>query len=268
MRVGLHAFWLAVLLTLLFRTASSAQEATQPKESFVSPPQQGAVVEPDETSPTVDEYIRSNPDSDEIPTSGTPLKDICKIEYPSTSTPLIRKIGYVTDVIGVIDMGLGVFGKELLPFLGLKGVVAIPVIAQLGLFANLGAPHAEAANVILKREVNSGFSKGVVLAADGRKLSYAAERFWKYTIMVSPMLSGYENQFLNAHNRAMVIGHKAMARCHLTKLQQKQFVQDLWSRMTVTPDVEFGKDWRKWSDRDWTNYYIGLAAVFIRDHLK
>jgi hypothetical protein len=132
----------------------------------------------------------------------------------------------------------------------------------------LGNAHAEAINSILEDQVRSGFSRGVVLGADDRPVSYVKENFVKWSPVSNAVYPEYGKKFQNAYNSALVAGYMQGRKLLEHKAQRSAFFEDLYARMSVHPSVTYGEDQDNWSDRSWVDYYVDCAAVFRANHLK
>jgi hypothetical protein len=158
-----------------------------------------------------------------------------------------------TAVVAGLGVGLEVLG---------------PVAGEAAVLLALGNAHAEAINSILEDQIRSGFSRGVVLGADDRPVSYLKENFVKWSPVSNAVYPEYGKKFQNAYNRALVAGYFQGRKLLEHKAQRAAFFEDLIGRMTVHPTVTYGEDQDNWSDRSWVDYYIDVAAVFRANHLK
>jgi hypothetical protein len=152
--------------------------------------------------------------------------------------------------------------------LGVGLEVLGPVAGEAAVLLALGNAHAEAINSILEDQIRSGFSRGVVLGADDRPVSYLKENFVKWSPVSNAVYPEYGKKFQNAYNRALVAGYFQGRKLLEHKAQRAAFFEDLIGRMTVHPTVTYGEDQDSWSDRSWVDYYIDVAAVFRANHLK
>jgi hypothetical protein len=173
---------------------------------------------------------------------------------------------YVLEAVEGVEVGLSIFGAHVAGLLGLGIEVAGPVAGAAAVFVALGTAHADAINSVIADETYSGFSRGMVLGADHRSPAYVKGHFVKWAPVPNTVYPEYGRKFQNAYNRALVAGFGQGQR--LEKEQQRAFFSDLFGRMSVHPSVTYGADSKNWSDKTWTDYYIEVAAVFRRDHLK
>jgi hypothetical protein len=152
--------------------------------------------------------------------------------------------------------------------LGVGLEVLGPVAGEAAVLLALGNAHAEAINSILEDQIRSGFSRGVVLGADDRPVSYLKENFVKWSPVSNAVYPEYGKKFQNAYNRALVAGYFQGRKLLEHKAQRAAFFEDLIGRMTVHPTVTYGEDQDNWSDRSWVDYYVECAAVFRAKHLN
>jgi hypothetical protein len=158
-----------------------------------------------------------------------------------------------TTTVALVGLGMEVLG---------------PVAAEAGVLLALGNAHAEAINSLLEEQIRSGFSRGVVVGADDRPVSYLKENFVKWSPVSNAVYPEYGKKFQNAYNRALVAGYAQGRKLLEHKGQRSAFFEDLYARMSVHPSVTYGEDQDNWSDRSWVDYYIDCAATFRATHLK
>lgn len=185
-------------------------------------------------------------------------------ETPGNETG--HAIHYALEALGGIEVGLTLVGAHVAGALGLAIEVAGPVAGMAAVFVALGNAHADAINNVMKDQMYSGFSRGVVLGADGKTTSFVKTHFVKDAPVPNSVYPEYGARFKDAHNRGLVAGYAQGKR--LTKKQSGAFFLDLFSRMSVHPSVTYGPKSAEWSQRTWVDYYIECAAVFRRDHLE
>lgn len=175
-------------------------------------------------------------------------------------------IHYVLEGVEGVEVGLAIAGAHVAGALGLGIEVAGPVAGMAAVFVALGNAHAEAINHIIKDQMYSGFSRGVVLGADARSLDFVKSNFVMYAPVSSTTYPEYGARFQGAFNRALAGGYGQGK--NLSKKQRGLFFEDLYARMSVSPKVTYGPDYKQWSERTWIDYYIECAAIFRRYHMK
>jgi hypothetical protein len=178
----------------------------------------------------------------------------------------IHHLHYALEVIEGVEVGLTILEIHIAGALGLSLAVAGPLAGAAAVFVALGLPHAEAINTVIKDQISSGFSRGVVLGADDRSTSFVKTHFVQNSPVPHVVYPEYGGKFRDEYNRGLVAGYAQGKR--LDKKQSGAFFKDLFSRMGVHPSVTYGPDSSVWSERTWKDYYIECAAIFRRDHMK
>jgi len=174
---------------------------------------------------------------------------------------------YILLVVEALEIGLGIAAKtHLLGALALPLEIAGPIAGMAMVWVEIGNAHADAINNLIKEQIVSGFSRGVVLGADHRPADYVKYNFVKFGPVPNSVYPEFGRKLQNAYNSALIAGY-AQGKA-LTKEQSGAFFSDLFSRMSESPAVSYGEDSKLWSDKNWVDYYIDCAIVFNRDHLK
>jgi hypothetical protein len=188
-------------------------------------------------------------------------------EGPTTAEDLHR-LKYGLSLVEAIHWIFGVSETaEVLGLFALPLEVVGPVNQMVSFWVELGSAHAEAINSVIKDEIESGFSRGVVLGADQRSPDYLKSNYWvKFSPVPNSVYPEYGRKFQNAYNSALIAGY-AQGKA-LSKEQSGAFFSDLFARMSENPAVTYGADSKLWTDRNWRDYYLDCAMVFRRDHLK
>jgi hypothetical protein len=140
----------------------------------------------------------------------------------------------------------------------LVGLLSIgaPVLAMFGNFLALGMPYAEINKELAVRWSRTGLSRGVVIGADERRARYLHGMFPVTDAGPSRIARG-------SYKVGLVVGY-AQGRV-LSKNQRAIFWRDLKLRLN---DPRFHGPVANWSHRQWLDWYVSVAAVFSRDHLK
>ena len=178
----------------------------------------------------------------------------------------LENLHYSLEVIEGVEAGLSIFDVELAGALGLGLEVVGPIAGAAAVFLALGLPHAEAINNLIKDQITSGFSRGVVLGADHRSPSFVKSNFVQYSAVTNVVYPEYGGKLRDEYNQGLAAGYAQGKR--LDKNQSTAFFRDLYSRMSVHPSVTYGPDSSSWSKRTWVDYYIECAAMFRKDHLE
>lgn len=137
------------------------------------------------------------------------------------------------------------------------------VSAVIGQWFSLGAGYAAARAQIAKENMASGFSRGAVLGADGRKPTLLKEYFWKFEPDPNPVDREAGTIAQTAYNQGLVAGF--MQGRELSKEQKEWFWKDIGHR---GGDQSFRGKPANWTKTDWVDWYIFAAATFRRFHLE
>ena len=139
-----------------------------------------------------------------------------------------------------------------------------PVVsAVIGQWFSLGAGYAAGRAAVAKENMASGFSRGVVLGADGRKPDALKAYFWKFQPDSNVVDHEAGKIAQAAYNQGLVTGF--MQGRELNKKQREWFWRDIGHR---AGDQSFRGDPSNWTKSDWLDWYILAAATFRRFHLK
>ena len=136
------------------------------------------------------------------------------------------------------------------------------VSAVIGQWFSLGAGYAAARAEIAKDNMASGFSRGAVLGADGRKPALLKDYFWKFSPDPNPFDEDAGKIAQTAYNQGLVAGF--MQGHELSEAQREWFWKDIGRRVgdesaRGAPDT--------WSRDEWVDWYILAAATFREAHL-
>jgi hypothetical protein len=206
---------------------------------------------------------------DDDKTAATVADQVAKAmpETPETEPTTGHKaLVYTLKGVEGVEVGLGIL--EVAGPVALGFEIAGPLAAMAAFWIELGGAHQEAINSLIRDEMLSGFSKGVVLGADDRKPDYVKSNFVKHSPVRNSVYPEYGKKLQNAYNQSLAAGYAQGRKLLDSKAQRSAFFEDLYSRMSVHPSIEFGPDQDAWGERDWVNYYINCAAVFRGTHLE
>jgi outer membrane protein OmpA-like peptidoglycan-associated protein len=156
------------------------------------------------------------------------------------------------------------WGIVLAEMFELAGALAIasPILGTILTFLALGEPYRELAEEIAAEWSARGFSRGVVMGADGRSAKLLKEYFGSDYI---PPYSGFPRGRAIAmanYRMGLLVGY-ALGRV-LCPNQRAIFWRDLGRRMG---DQSYRGPRARWTKRDWINWYVDSAAVFTSHHL-
>jgi hypothetical protein len=173
---------------------------------------------------------------------------------------------YVLQVVEGVEIGLGILEATGAVALGFE--IAGPLATAALFWIEVGGAHMEAINSLIRDEMLSGFSRGVVLGADDRTPEYVKANFVKRSPVRNSVYPEYGVKFQNAYNQSLAAGYAQGRKLLENKARRAAFFEDLYARMSTHPSIEFGTDQDKWGERDWVNYYITCAATFRGHHLE
>jgi peptidoglycan hydrolase-like protein with peptidoglycan-binding domain len=140
--------------------------------------------------------------------------------------------------------------------------IAAPLLAAVGVFLGLGAPYLELAEEAAAKGSALGFSRGVVMGANGRSAKMVQEYFGNQDFPKNPWLDRGP-AIARANYRVGLLAGYAQGRV-LCPTQRAIFWRDLGRRMG---DQSQRGPQAKWTKRDWFNWYDLSAEFFRRDHL-
>jgi|GEM_PF-1806407 len=181
---------------------------------------------------------------------------------PSDPDNMLDTIGKAIDIITAIDTGLAIASIEM-PLVVALGVAALGIVAPHlpGASATL-----DAINYHIKDARMSGFSQGIVVGAQKKKVSFAKWHFINSHQNNNVAFPNYRKTFVNEYKRAFVAGY--FTGLGFTSGESTMFFRHLISHMRPHPATKYGRDVSKWSEITWRNYFIDAAAIFRRLHLK
>jgi peptidoglycan hydrolase-like protein with peptidoglycan-binding domain len=142
------------------------------------------------------------------------------------------------------------------------GLIAGPFLGVVLVGLGLGAPYAEAAQEIAEKSAASGFSRGVVMGADKRQGGLVREYFGNDYFPPNPFLPNGRAIAVANYRMGLLVGFFQGRR--LSENQRAIFWHDLGQRMGYQ---SYRGPSKQWSQREWRDWYITVAAIFRRDHL-
>lgn len=148
---------------------------------------------------------------------------------------------------------------ELIAILGPMMGVASAVIGQ---WMGLGAGLAGARGAVARENMVTGFTLGVVMGADWRKIGLVKDYFWKHGPNRNPFDAETGKIAQNCHNEGLVVG---FLQAHALDQDQKElFWRDIGNR---AGDVSHMGDSKKWGRRQWIDWYIFASVIFRKAHV-
>ena len=141
--------------------------------------------------------------------------------------------------------------------------IAGPVLGLAGNLLVLGLPIAKAGQNIAARWAAIGFSRGVVMGADGRKARLVMDYFGNDYFPEDPAFPVHGRRVAMANYRmGLLVGYVQGRR--LTKNQLAIFWYDLRYHMGNQSNRGSQKQWQR---REWIDWYVEAAGTLRREHL-
>ena len=160
-------------------------------------------------------------------------------------------------VLGIAEMFTE---SELIVALG----ETFPIVsAVIGQWFSLGAGYAAGRAAVAKDNMASGFSRGVVMGADGRKPALLQDYFWKFAPDPNPFDEEAGRIGQTTYNQGLVAGF--MQGRELNKAQRTWLWTDLGHRIG---DESWRGEQSTWDRDAWVDWYITAAAGLRKDHLS
>ena len=146
----------------------------------------------------------------------------------------------------------------------LAGVLAIaaPVLGGVLVFMSLGAPYQELAEEIAAEWSARGFSRGVVMGADGRPARMVKEYFGNEYFPKNPFFD--RGPVIAKANYLVGLLTGYLLGRVLCPNQRTIFWRDLGQRMG---DQSYRGPTARWAERDWRDWYRDSATAFTGYHL-
>ena len=146
---------------------------------------------------------------------------------------------------------------------GLALALASPLIGVALIGLGLGAPYYALAKELAEEWSAKGFSRGVVMGADGQKPSLLREYFGHRNFPPHPSLPNGASIKAANYRLGLIVGY-AQGRL-LSKNQRAIFWHDLGSRMGYQ---SYRGPSKGWSQHEWADWYDTAANFFNKDHLE
>lgn len=140
--------------------------------------------------------------------------------------------------------------------------IAGPLLGLAGTFLALGAPYQEAAATIAAQWSATGFSRGVVMGADGRPARQLINYFGNLYFPATPAFPRGRGIAMANYRVGLIAGY--VQGRQLSRNQRAIFWRDLGRRMG--PQSYRGPQ-AQWTRAQWSDWYTEIAAVFSRFHL-
>jgi hypothetical protein len=154
------------------------------------------------------------------------------------------------------------FAEQVFKFVSGGSPVKVMLNILVGALKNIPGGYLAAAAKIADDWAARGFSRGVVLGADGRPQSYLIDTFGREFIPPNHAFP-YGRKIAAANYGAGLIAGYVQGKV-LSKNQQVIFWRDLGRRMG---DQSYRGARSTWRTKQWQDWYVDVAAAFRRYHL-
>jgi len=142
--------------------------------------------------------------------------------------------------------------------------IAAPLILLVASAAALGAGPQEAAEGIAKRAAATGFSIGVMMGADGRKLSLVRAYFGNTDF--APNRSLQHGEKIQTANYRLGLAAGFIQGNALSQNQRSNFWGDIFLLLRAS-EQDYYRRIKQWSERDWIDWYATTGGAFRALHL-
>jgi hypothetical protein len=208
----------------------------------------------------VAQELESRPDGNEILAYRIPEAPYSDraFEFLHNAFDVTHGVLATLEIFGVELAGLGVVG------LGLT--VLGPIAAFFGSFMALGIGTAQARADISRKRVKMGFAEGFAAGADDASWKFVKSLFWEG----KPEFNAFDEEAGAIAQKAKNVG-VAAGFVQGRKLSEKQrifFWQSLAKELTPGDRAYYAGDHKKWPRLVWEDYYIKMAALFIKLYAK
>ena len=178
------------------------------------------------------------------------------LEFEGPSSPL-DTIGKIFDGFQMLDLAVTIAGiaagEALLLGLGIA-------IAPIAPWVVMGGAHEAALNELRKKQILEGLSLGIVLAADGRSVSYIkAHGYVKQAPVRDVNYPQYGKQLQGLYNESLRAG--IIHGRQFNTVAAKRLFAFCQAQMSNYARQDYTGDSKSWSSGKWENYYRLCAAI-------
>lgn len=184
-----------------------------------------------------------------------------KIPDAPYSDDLFDKIEKTIDVGDAVLTALEIFGVELAGLLSPVFMAAAPLVA-------IGSGYAKGTAIVARREMRTGFSRGVVCGASSRPWSDVKNWFWQFSPTPNPFNPEAAVAGQKANNTGLAAGFLQGQQVAKDAKKHKFFWDSLSKRLTRAAANQYRSDRNRWQDRDWIDMYIAYAVLFEKLYLR
>jgi hypothetical protein len=155
----------------------------------------------------------------------------------------------------------GIAAAEMFELAGALAL-ATPVLMFVGSFLALGVPYQEAAEHIANEWSASGFSRGTVVGADRRPVRTLVDTFGNLYFPPNAQFPRARDVAVANYKAGLAAGY--LQGRALSENQRRIFWRDVGGRMG---DQSYRGPTERWGERQWSDWYTDVSAVFRRFHL-
>jgi hypothetical protein len=179
------------------------------------------------------------------------------------------------DIFEGVHATMAIYEVEFAGLLGVSLAVLAPFVGFVLNLLSIGAGYAEARTIVARRAVISGFAHGVAMGADRRTWAYAKDMFWQNNALryATPMDEAIGPIGQKSFNTGLAAGF--LQGRHLTggpgqpaTLKEKFFWKSIGQGLSEGDRVYYGGDTTRWRKGMWSDWYIRVAASFIKLYAK
>ena len=210
---------------------------------------------------------------------GAPGKNDMVLSFMIPDAPysdeLFETLHKAFDIFESVHTSLAIFGVEIAGALGLGLEVLGPIAAFVGSLVALGVPYMQARTIVARRAMISGFAHGVAMGADQRTWAYAKDMFWQNNAYryATPMDEAIGPIGQRSFNTGLAAGfvqgrHLTAGPGQPATLKQKFFWKSIGQGLSEGDRVFYGGDTSRWRKGMWSDWYIRVAAAFIKLYAK
>ena len=187
------------------------------------------------------------------------------------SDALMERLHKAFDIFEGVHATMTIFGLEIAGLLGLGLEVLAPVAGFVASLMSIGVGYAQARAIVARRAMISGFAHGVAMGADRRTWAYAKDMFFQNNALryATPMDEAIGPIGQRSFNTGLAAGF--VQGRHLTggpgqpaTLKEKFFWKSIGQGLSEGDRVYYGGDTSGWRKGMWSDWYIRVAAAFIK----
>lgn len=180
-------------------------------------------------------------------------------------------VKYAVDIAKMVAMAAEVGAHSFV--VGTVGVVLMPLATLL----KLEGAHADAIASAMKYQLKKGYSMGVVLGANGAKLSYVKNHFLKHHPVPNAVYEYIGKDLQSAYNTALLAGYNTARQLNAVQIvnlfrlliaQMKTFPPGTVKIPESTDEWKHREEWKSFSDKEKRDFYYFAALAFEQLFLR